>query len=203
MLQNPAKVLYNGGNKKARTMFDTKQYESKFSAAVTHFEDELKKVRTGRAHPSMLDSVQVEAYGQMMPLNQVANVVVSEAQLLTITPFDPSNLQAISSAIRADQSLGLNPSDDGRIVRVPIPPLTEERRKQIVKQTSEKVEEARISLRNIRQDALKEAKRMKDAKELSEDDFKRVEKSIDDTMALHNSHIDTVFKDKEKEILTL
>ncbi len=184
-------------------MFDTQSYDNRFKAAVAHFEDELKKVRTGRAHPSMLDGVRVEAYGQPMPLNQVANVVAAEAQLLTITPFDPSNIQAIAGAIRADQSLGLNPSDDGRIVRVPIPPLTEERRKQIVKQTSEKVEEARIALRNVRQDALKEAKRLKDAKELSEDDQKRVEKGIDDSMNTFNAQIDAIFKDKEKEILTV
>lgn len=184
-------------------MFDTNSYDTRFKAAIAHFEDELKKVRTGRAHPSMLDGVRVEAYGQAMPLNQVANVVAAEAQLITITPFDPSNIQAIAAAIRADQSLGLNPSDDGRIVRVPIPPLTEERRKQIVKQTSEKVEEARIALRNVRQDALKEAKRLKDAKELSEDDQKRIEKGIDDSVATFNSQIDTIFKDKEKEILTV
>lgn len=184
-------------------MFDTKQYEDRFSAAVAHFQDELKKVRTGRAHPSMLDSILVEVYGQRMPLNQVANVVAPEPQMLTITPFDPSNLQAIVGAIRADQSLGLNPSDDGRLVRVPIPALTEERRKQIVKQTSEKVEEARIALRNIRQDALKEAKRLKDAKEISEDDQKRGEKGIDDSVATYNTQIDTIFKDKEKEILTI
>jgi ribosome recycling factor len=184
-------------------MFDTKQYEDKFKAAVAHFEDELKKVRTGRAHPSMLDSLTIEAYGQAMPLNQVANVVAAEAQLITITPFDPSNLQAITAAIRADQGLGLNPSDDGRLIRVPIPPLTEERRKQIVKQTSEKVEEARIALRNVRQDALKEAKRLKDAKELSEDDLKRIEKAIDDSMTTYNSQLDAAFKDKEKEILTI
>jgi ribosome recycling factor len=138
-----------------------------------------------------------------MPLNQVANVVAAEAQMLTITPFDAGNLQAIVSAIRADQSLGLNPSDDGRLVRVPIPALTEERRKQIVKQTSEKVEEARIALRNIRQDALKEAKRLKDAKEISEDDQKRFEKGIDDSMTTYNAAIDAAFKEKEKEILTI
>ena len=185
------------------SMFDTKPYDNRFAAAIAHFEDELKKVRTGRAHPSALDSIFVEAYGQKMPLNQVANVMAPEAQLLTITPFDPSNIQAISAAIRADQSLGFNPSDDGRIVRVPIPPLTEERRKQIVKQTSEKVEEARIALRTVRQDALKEAKRLKDAKEISEEDQKRAEKAIDDSMATLNAKIDTLFKDKEKEILTI
>lgn len=184
-------------------MFDTKQYEERFSSAVAHFEDELKKVRTGRAHPSMLDSIKVEAYGQMMPLNQVANVVAPEAGLLTITPFDPSNLQAISASIRADQSLGLNPSDDGRLVRVPIPPLTEERRKQIVKQIAEKVEDARITLRGVRQDAQKEIRRLKDDKQLSEDDQKRAEKQIDDLMASFNAKLDAAFKDKEKEVLTI
>jgi ribosome recycling factor len=184
-------------------MFNQKQYEDRFEGAVSHFADELKKVRTGRAHPSMLDSIQVEAYGQRMPLNQVANVTVPEAQLITITPFDPTNIQVVVSAIRNDQSLGLNPSDDGRIIRVPIPPLTEERRKQIVKQTSEKVEEARIALRNVRQDAFKEIKRLKDAKEISEDDQKRSEKAIDDSISSYNAKLDNLFKDKEKEILTL
>ena len=184
-------------------MFDSKQYQERFMAAVEHFEDELKKVRTGRAHPSMLDSVKVEVYGQFMPLNQAANVVAADAQMITITPFDPSSIQAIAAAIRNDQSLGFNPSDDGRLVRVPIPALTEERRKQIVKQTSEKVEDARIVLRGIRQDALKEAKRLKDAKEISEDDMKRAEKGIEDSMSAINSKIDELFRNKEKEILTI
>jgi ribosome recycling factor len=184
-------------------MFNQKQYEDRFTHTVAHFEEELKKVRTGRAHPAMLDSIQVEAYGAKVPLNQVANVTAPEAQLLTITPFDPSNIQNVVAAIRNDQSLGLNPSDDGRLVRVPIPPLTEERRKQIVKQTSEKVEEARIALRNVRQDAFKEIKRLKDAKEMSEDDQKRSEKAIDDLVSDANAKLDSLFKDKEKEILTL
>ena len=184
-------------------MFDTKPYDDRFNGAVSHFSEELKKVTTGRAHPSMLDGIQVEAYGQKMPLNQVANVTAAEAQMLTITPFDPSSIQAVAAAIRNDQSLGLNPSDDGRIVRVPIPALTEERRKQLVKQTSEKVEEAKIALRNVRQDAFKEAKRLKDAKELSEDDQKRVEKLIDETMAQFSAKIEAAFKEKEKDILTI
>jgi len=184
-------------------MFNQKQYEDRFTSTISHFADELRKVRTGRAHPTMLDSITVEAYGQRMPLNQVANVTVPEAQLITITPFDPTNIQAVVSAIRNDQSLGLNPSDDGRIIRVPIPPLTEERRKQIVKQTSEKVEEARIALRNIRQEALKETKRLKDSKEMSEDDQKRSEKAIDDLVAASNNQLDAAFREKEKEILTL
>ncbi len=184
-------------------MFDTDEYELRMQAAVEHFESELKKVRTGRAHASMLDSIQVEAYGSTMPLNQVANVTAPEPQMLLISPFDPSNIQAIAGAIRNDQSLGFNPSDDGRVVRVPVPPLTEERRKLLVKQTGEKVEETRIALRNIRQDAFKEIKRMKDAKEFSEDDAKRAEKAIDDVMATTNGTIDELFKVKEQDILKI
>ena len=112
-------------------------------------------------------------------------------------------MQKIASAIRADQTLGLNPSDDGHVVRVPVPPLTEERRKQLVKQASEKVEEARIALRGVRQDALKDAKRRKEAKELSEDDVKAVEKEIDRLMAQHQATIEAAFAAKEKDILTI
>lgn len=184
-------------------MFNTDAYEEKMQSALVHFEDELKKVRTGRAHPSMLDSVKVEVYGTMMPLNQAANITAPEPQLLQVTPFDPGNLQAISTAIRNDQSLGFNPADDGRIVRVPVPSLTEERRRQLVKQTGEKVEDARITLRNIRQDALKDAKRKKDAKELSEDDVKRVEKEIDKLMVDYQDKLEAAFKTKEKDILTI
>lgn len=184
-------------------MFDTDMYELKMSSALEHFEDELKKVRTGRAHPGMLDGISVEAYGAEMPLNQVANITAPEAQMLLITPFDPSNIVAISTAIRSNQTLGFNPSDDGRIIRVPVPALTEERRKLLVKQTGEKVEEARIALRNIRQDALKDAKRKKDSKELSEDDVKRIEKEIDKMMSDMQTKIDETFKSKEKEILTI
>ena len=173
------------------------------SLALMHFEDELKKVRTGRSHPAMLESVRIEVYGQKMPLNQVANITAPEPQLLQVTPFDPSNVQPIAAAIRADQSLGFNPSDDGRIVRVPVPPLTEERRRQLVKQTAEKVEEARIALRNVRQDAFKDARRRKDAKELSEDDVKRIEKEIDKLMSDYQEKIESAFRVKEKDILTI
>lgn len=184
-------------------MFDTKPYEVKMQNAFAHFEEELRKVRTGRAHIGMLDGVEVEAYGAMMPLNQVANVTAPEAQMLLITPFDPSNITAITAAVRANEALGFNPSDDGRVVRVPVPPLTEERRKQMVKLASEKVEDARIALRTIRQDALKDVKAKKEAKELSEDDQKRVEKEIDKLMSDMQHSIETTFKAKEKEILTV
>lgn len=184
-------------------MFDTDPYELKMTGALEHFEEELKKVRTGRSHPSMLDGIRVEVYGALTPLNQVANISAPEPQLLQVTPFDPSNLQAVAAAIRADQALGFNPSDDGRIIRIPVPPLTEERRKQLVKQTADKVEEARIALRNVRQDALKDAKRKKDAKELSEDDEKRIEKEIDRLMSENQTKLETLFAAKEKDILTI
>ena len=184
-------------------MFETSTYKKKMDQALDHFRDDLKKIRTGRAHPDMLSEVMVEAYGSRMPLNQVANSTVPEPQLLQITPFDPTTLQAIVTAIRNDQSFGFNPSDDGRVVRVPVPPLTEERRQQIVKQAHEKGEDVRIVLRVIRQDALKEAKRRKEAKEMSEDEVKRVEKEIDALMSDYQNAIDAELKAKEKEILTI
>ena len=180
-------------------MFDAKAEQKEMDAVLARFQDELKKVRTGRAHPDMLSAIKVEAYGQYMPLNQVANVTVSDATLLLITPFDPANIQGISTAIRNDSTLGLNPSDDGRVVRVPIPPLTEERRKEIVKTTSTKVEEAKIALRNVREDARKSIK----ALELPEDARKRAEKEIDDLTNDFTKKIDDAFKAKESEIMQI
>lgn len=178
-------------------------YKVRMQQAVEHLENELKKVRTGRAHPSILEGVMVEAYGVPTPLIQVANITTPEAQLLQITPFDPTNLQAIATAIRNDQNLGLNPSDDGRVVRVPMPPLTEERRVQIVKSLSDTIEEAKVSLRNIRHDALKEAKNKKDSKELSEDDVKRAEKDVTEMIDQFQKEIDVAHKAKEQEIMTV
>lgn len=182
---------------------DTKIYEEKFAAAVAHFAEETKKIRAGRAHPDMLDGIMVEVYGAKMPLNQVASVSAPESQQILVTPFDPGNVAAISNAIRADVSLGFNPSDDGRNVRVPIPALTEERRRDIVKSLSVKVEDARIALRSIREDARKAAKVKKEAKEISEDDMKRVEKGIDDDVMTFNGEIDKIAKAKEAEIMKL
>ena len=184
-------------------MFDTKPYEDRLSQALARFEDDSKKIRTGRANPGMLDGITVEAYGTRMPLIQTATITVPEPQLLQITPFDPTNLQAIVKAIRDDHSLGFNPSDDGRVVRVPIPQLTTERRQQLVKQLGEKVEDCRIALRNVRHDALKDAKAKKDAKELSEDDVKRVEKALDDAMRDTQAKLDAASKAKEQEIMTI
>ena len=176
---------------------------NKFRAAEAHFTDELKKLRTGRAHPSMLDSVQIEAYGTQMPLNQAATITAPEAQLIQITPFDPNNLQAIAGAIRNNPSLGLNPTDDGRVVRVPIPALTEERRRDIAKQLGGKVEDAMISMRNIRREALDAIDKAKKDKEIGEDDAKRLEKQVDDAMAQVKNDIDATSKAKETEIMTV
>jgi ribosome recycling factor len=184
-------------------MFDTKPYEMKIAQAIEHFKDELKKIRTGRAHPGMLSSVFVEVYGTKMPLNQVGNITAPEPQLLQITPFDPSNVAAISEAIRQEVNLGLNPSDDGRIVRIPVPQLTEERRRQLVKQLGDKVEECRITIRTIRQDGIKAAKSMKNNKDLGEDDYTRVEKDLDKNVAEAQEQIDAITAEKQKEVMTI
>ena len=181
-------------------MFDSKEYRVAYEAVIERFKNEMTKVRTGRAHPDMLSGIKVEAYGQYMPLNQVANVTVADATMLLVTPFDPSTIQAISAAIRADQTLGLNPADDGRVVRVPVPALTEERRREIVKTASAKVEEAKIGMRNVREDARKE---LKNATDLSEDVKKRAEKEIDEMTKDFSDKVDTLFKEKEAEVMKI
>lgn len=174
---------------------------SKFSEdadkAIAHFEEELKKLRTGRAHPGMLDGVTAEAYGQKMPLIQLATISTPEPQLIQISPFDPNNLEAVSAAIRENQTLGLNPMDDGKVIRVQIPPLTEERRKQIVKQLGEKAEDCMISMRNARHDAIKQAK----AGDFSDDDKKQIQKRVDEAMAEKKKQVEDLAKSKETEIL--
>ena len=181
-------------------MFDTKEDRKKMESVVERFNSEMKKVRTGRAHPDMLAGIKIEAYGQFMPLNQVANVTAADATLLVVTPFDPTNIKSISEAIRGDQSLGLNPADDGRVIRVPIPSLTEERRKEIVKNASAKVEEAKVALRNVREDA---RKALKVATEMSEDLKKRAEKEIDELTKEFNDKVDAEFKNKSDEIMKI
>jgi len=181
-------------------MFDTNEDRKKMEGVIERFKDEMKKVRTGRAHPDMIAGIKVEVYGQFMPLNQVANITAADASLLVVTPFDPSNIAAISSAIRADQALGLNPADDGRVIRVPIPALTEERRKEIVKAASDKVENAKVAVRNVREDA---RKAIKIATEMSEDVKKRAEKEIDEITKEFNDKIDAEFKAKSEEIMKI
>lgn len=177
--------------------------QTKFSQAVERFRESLKGLRTGRASASMLDGVVVEAYGTPMPLIQVATVTAPEAQLLQITPFDPNNLQAISTAIRNNPSLGLNPSDDGRVVRVPVPPLTEERRRELAKQVGQKQEDCMIQLRSIRHDALAIINEAKKDKDIGEDDAQRLEKQIDEAMTKTRGEVEASARAKEQEILSI
>lgn len=179
---------------------DAKQ---KFDMAIGHFRDEIKKLRTGRAHPSMLDNIQVDAYGTSMPLIQVATVTAADAQLLQVTPFDPNTLQAIATAIRNNPSLGLNPTDDGRVVRVPIPPLTEERRRELAKVVAQKQEECMIALRNVRHEAMDEIDRAKKDKTIGEDEAKRLERQVEDAMNKARTDAEAAAKAKEQEIMSM
>lgn len=177
--------------------------DAKFKQALDRFAETLKSLRTGRANASILDGVTVEAYGTPMPLNQVANVTAPESQLIQITPFDPSNLEAISTAIRNNAALGLNPSDDGRIIRVPIPPLNEERRRELAKQVGQKQEDAMIALRSARHDALDIINLAKKDKDISEDDAKRLTTQVEDAMNKVRTDIEAAAKAKETEIMTV
>ncbi len=177
--------------------------KAKFAQAVEHFKDELKKVRTGRAHPGMLDGVMIDAYGTQMPLIQVGTVTAPEGQLLQITPFDPNNLQAIASAIRDNASLGFNPMDDGRVVRIQIPPLNEERRREYVKVLGGKTEECMVSLRNARHDATREIDQAKKDKDIGEDEAERAKKQLDEAMNQAKNEAEGLSKAKEAEIMTI
>lgn len=177
--------------------------KKKLDQSVQFLKDEFRKVHTGRATPSMLDSVKAMAYGQLMPLNQMAQVTAPEAQLIQITPFDQANVKAIAEAIRNDQSLGFNPTDDGRVVRVPIPALTQERRQQIVKTLGEKVEDCHVRNRGIRHDVLDAGRKHVKDKDWSEDDFKRFEKQVDELMSKVKAEIESAAKTKEQEIMTV
>lgn len=179
------------------------EVKTKLASATDHFKLELGKIRTGRAHPGMLDGIQVEVYGQPMPLKAVASIAVPEPQQLQITPFDPNNLKAISEAISNDQSLGLNPADDGRVIRIQIPPLTEETRQQMVKIVHQKLEEAMITARNGRHEAMHKAEEAEKAKLMGKDERFGLEKQIDELLAKQKTEAEDFAKDKEKEILTI
>jgi ribosome recycling factor len=177
--------------------------KTKFTQAVERFQDNMKTLRTGRANAAMLDGIMVEVYETQMPLNQVATIAVPEATLIQLTPFDPNNLGAIAEAIRNDSSLGLNPTDDGRVIRVPIPPLTEERRKELAKQVGQKQEECMIGLRNARHEAMDAINKAKKDKAISEDEAKRLSAQVDESMSKARADAEVAAKAKESEILSL
>lgn len=174
----------------------------RMDSAVEDSRKKLATVRTGRASVSLLDNVMVEYYGTEMPLNQVATIHAPESTLLTVQPFDPTQLANIEKSIRASE-LGLNPSNDGKLIRVPIPPLTEERRKQMVKVVHEMAEEHRTAVRNVRRDANDHLKKMLKDKTISEDAEKDALDQIQRLTDQHITRINEVSEHKEKEVMTV
>jgi len=178
------------------------QLKSRMEKAVEDFRREMAATRTGRASVHMLDSVSVEYYGSQMPLNQIAQVHAPEPQLITVQPFDPTSLPAIEKAIRT-ADLGLNPMNDGKLIRVPVPPLTEERRKDMVKHLHKVLEEHRTAVRNIRRDGNDAIKKAMKDKKITEDDEKR---AMDEIQKLTDDEIkkmEDMSKAKEKEVLEI
>ena len=174
--------------------------ERRMDGAVEHLRRELAGVRTGRASVNLLDSVRVDAYGTQMPLNQVASLSVPESTLIVAAPFDPSQTTAIENAIR-NANLGLNPSNDGKVIRIPVPTLTDERRKEMSRLVHKLAEEGRTSVRQVRRDANDALKRLLKNHQLSEDDERR---ALDDIQKLTDAHvhkIDDLQKAKDAELL--
>lgn len=176
--------------------------ETKMKSAVDHLHDELRQLRTGRASITLLEGVTVDYYGSPTPLNQVANLSVVDATMLMAQPFDASQISAIEKAIRASD-LGLNPATDGKVVRIPVPPLTEERRKELVRKAHEMTEASRNSVRQARREGNDLLKKMEKEKEVSQDDEKR---GHDEMQKLHDHYIaeiNNTLERKEKDIMAV
>jgi ribosome recycling factor len=178
------------------------QLKTRMEKAVEDFRKAMAATRTGRASVHMLDSVNVEYYGSQMPLNQIAQVHAPEAQLITVQPFDPTSLGAIEKAIRIGD-LGLNPMNDGKIIRVPIPALTEERRKDMVKHLHKVLEEHRTAVRNIRRDGNDAIKKAMKDKKITEDDEKRAMEEIQKLTDDEIKKMEDMSKAKEKEVMEI
>ena len=174
--------------------------ESKMSSTVLHFEKELNSLRTSRANPSMLDNIFVDAYGAKTPLNQLGNISVQDANTITIQIWDTSLIKSIESAI-SESNLGINPQSDGQLIRLPIPKLSEERRKEIIKIASEFAENSRVTIRNIRRDFIEISKNEKKNSNLSEDDLKRKLNEIQKITDSNIEKIDRILEVKKADIL--
>jgi len=177
-----------------------KQADSKMDEAINYFKTELSHVRAGKAQPSLLDGIKVEYYGSQTPLNQLATVSAPEPRMLTVQPYDKSVLEEIEKAIMS-AGLGLNPSNDGTIIRIPLPILSEERRKELVKHCGELAEEARISIRNARRDANDHIKKKVKEDSLPEDSRYEAEEDVQAITDQHTKTIDELLGKKEEEIL--
>ena len=176
--------------------------KTRMDKSIADMQHTIAGIRTGRASVSVFDNIRVDYYGSPTPLNQVANLHVPEPTLITITPWDVSQIGAIEKAIRVSD-LGLNPANDGKMIRVPIPPLTEERRKEIVKRLHHVAEEHRVALRNVRRDANEHLKKLLKAKAISEDEERRALEETQKMTDVYIGKVDAVSKTKEKEILDL
>ena len=174
--------------------------EEKMDKAIAVAREDFSTIRTGRATSAMFNKVMVEYYGTLTPVNQLASIQIPEARSILITPYDKASMTAIEKALR-ESDLGVNPNNDGAVIRINLPQLTEERRKEYIKVAKHKAEDARVSVRNIRRHA-KDAldKLMKDG-DAGEDDVRRAEKHLDDTTHKHVEHIDDILKNKEAELL--
>ena len=179
-----------------------KPYEEKMNNTISNLRSELASIRAGRANPSVLDKIVVEYYGVPTPINQMAAVTVAEARILNIQPWDASTLKAIEKAIQASD-IGINPNNDGKSIRIVFPPLTEERRKELVKNIAKYQEEAKVAIRNIRRDALDNFKNLKKNGELTEDDLKNMEKKTQDLTDKFCKNVDDISAAKEKEIMEI
>lgn len=177
-----------------------KDASERMAKSVTALEHELTKMRTGRAHTSLLDHITVEYYGSEVPLNQVSNVNVEDPRTLTVSPWEKSMVQAIEKAIMKSD-LGLNPATAGTVIRVPLPPLTEERRKDMIKLVRQEAEGGRVAIRNIRRDAISDLKDLAKEKMASEDEAHRAEDEIQKITDKHIAEIDAVLAEKENELM--
>lgn len=180
-----------------------KSAEPRMDKAIEHFGAELTSLRTGRATTSMVEGVLVEQFGQMVPLKTVATIATPDAQTISINPWDKNMVAVIEKTLREDQALGLNPSSDGNVVRLNVPPMTEERRREIVKDLGTKIESCNIALRQIRHDVLNEVKRLEKAGDATQDDAKYAEQTLTKQIEAAKQRIDTIAKAKEAEIMTV
>jgi ribosome recycling factor len=173
---------------------------NKMKKAVAATQEEFGHIRTGRASPHLLDRIHIDYYGAPTPLNQIAGISVPEARMMVISPYDKSSLTAIEKAIQ-QSDLGVNPNNDGSIIRLNFPPLTEDRRKVLIKQVKERAEDGKIAVRNVRRHSKDEMEKMKKDGEISEDELKRSEKELQKLTDHYVEEIDTMFSHKEKELL--
>ncbi len=181
-------------------IIDLTAAEQRMQGALEAVKREFGTIRTGRANPSILDRVEVEVYGSQMPLRSVANVGVPEPRLLTVTPFDPNSLKQIERAID-NANIGLNPQNDGKILRLPIPELTEERRRDLIRMARGMAEEGRVSIRNVRRDEMRDVHELRKEGEVSEDDERRAETVLQNLTNDYVQRVDSLLADKESELL--